>query len=87
MNVAVSKPRRLALIAGTSALAAMGLIAGCSTSPKETPAPSGSSSSPSVQPTEKYTGAVKPQPSFSDRGAMDSGACGPGKSKVNGVCG
>lgn len=86
MNSVTSKNHRLALIIGASALVGMGILtAGCSSS-KETPAPSGTSSSPSVEPTEKYPGPVKPQPSISNRGAMDSSACGPGKSKVNGVC-
>lgn len=87
MNVVASKPQRLALIVGASALAAMGILTvSCSTSPKETPTPPGTSSSPPVEPTAKYTGPVQPQPSFSDRGSTDSTTCRPGTSKVNGIC-
>lgn len=81
--------RRIALVAGGAAIVAMGaLTAGCGSSTKEAPATSSTSSpstsAPALTPTEK--GDIKPVPSISDRGGMDSHSCKPGQSKYNGVC-
>ena len=81
--------RRIALIAGSAAIIGMGtLTAGCSSSTKEAPettTPSATTSAPAISSTEK----VIPQPvvpSIEDRSGMDAGPCGPGMSKINGVC-
>jgi len=76
--------RRIAVIAGAAAIAGMGVV-GCSSSAKESPEPSQSSSSVPVEPTEKQTG-VKPMPSFEDRAGSDSHSCAPGQTKINGTC-
>lgn len=81
--------RRIALVAGGAAIIGMGaLTAGCGSTAKEAPAtsstPSASTSAPVLSPTEK--GDVKPLPSISDRGGMDSHSCKPGQSKYNGTC-
>ena len=80
--------RRIALVAGGAAIVGMGtLTAGCSSTTKEaptTPSPA-TSSAPAVTTGEKAV----PQPvvpSIENRGGMDAGSCGPGMSKVNGVC-
>ena len=85
MNLVAATTRRLALIAVATAIAGAGILtAGCSSTAQQPPAPSATSSAPSVEPTEKGGGA--PAPSFSDRGGMDSVTCGPGATKVNGIC-
>ena len=85
MNLVAATSSRLALIALATTIAGAGIFtAGCSSTAKESPAPSATSSAPSVTPTEKGGGA--PDPSFSDRGGMDSVTCGPGAMKVNGIC-
>lgn len=85
----LSLNRRIAVAAGGAAIIGMGfLTAGCSSSQKEAPPSTTPSvtSVPSVSPTEKAT-AIKPSPSISDRGGMDSHPCPAGQSKYNGVCG
>ena len=85
MNLVAATPRPLTLIAVATAIAGVVICtAGCSSNEKQSPAPSTTSSAPSVAPTEKGGGA--PDPSFSDRGGMDSVTCGPGATKVNGIC-
>lgn len=85
MNLVAATTGRLVLIAIATATAGVGIFtAGCSSNAKESPEPSTTSSTPSVEPTEKGGGA--PPPSFSDRGGMDSVTCGPGAMKVNGIC-
>ena len=81
--------RRIALLAGSAAIVGMGtLTAGCGSSTKEAPTSttSTSSSAPALSPTEKIPVTQPITPSFEDRGGMDSAPCGPGKSKVNGIC-
>ena len=79
--------RRLGLAAAGTAVIAMGtLTSGCSSNTKEAPTtPTSTSSAPPVSSTEKVV-PQKPLPSIEDRGGMDSQSCGPGQSKVNGVC-
>lgn len=86
MNLVAATPRRLAVIAVATAIAGTGLFtAGCSSNAKQqSPTPATTSSAPSVAPTEKT--APAPVPTLSDRGGMDSVTCGPGKTKVNGIC-
>lgn len=92
MNLVAATPHRLALIAAATAIVGADLFtAGCSSNAKESPAPSTTSvapsttsSAPAVAPTEK-TGPA-PVPTLNDRGGMDSVTCGPGKTKVNGIC-
>ena len=76
--------RRIGVIASAAAIAGMGVV-GCSGSAKESPEPTPSSNSVSVEPTEKSTG-VKPMPSFEDRAGSDSHGCAPGQTKINGTC-
>lgn len=75
--------RRIALLSSAAAIVAMGTAAGCSNSTKESPTTDAPASSQPMESTEKY---VKPIPSFNDRAGEDSHSCGPGKTKVNGVC-
>ena len=92
----VTLTRRIALVAGGAAIAAMASVtAGCSSAAKEAPAtssapsasatPSASTSAAQPSPTDKVT-IIQPQPSIEDRGGMDSHSCPPGKTKYNGVC-
>ena len=90
--------RRIALVAGGAAIVGMGtLTAGCSTSTKEAPststapsasssAPAATSTSPEMSSTEKVITQQPVVPSIEQRGPMDATSCGPGMSKVNGVC-
>ncbi len=75
--------RRVAVIACAAAMAGLGVV-GCSSSAKESPEPTQSSNSVTVEPTEK-TG-VKPMPSFEDRAGSDAHSCAPGQTKINGAC-
>ena len=75
--------QRIALAAGVAALVGMGLItAGCSNESKEAPKPAETSSAPAVEPTQKAPGQ-KPIPSIAQ---PNTAACGPGFTKINGVC-
>ncbi|MFM9033994.1 MAG: hypothetical protein ACKOQ4_06860 [Mycobacterium sp.] len=84
--------RLIAVLAGGAAIVGMAtLTAGCSNSTKEAPKTSttapATSTGPALSSTEKLIPAnPQPVPSISERGPMDSTSCGPGQSKVNGVC-
>ncbi len=80
--------RRIALVAGGAALVGMGVFtAGCSNTTKETPKTSTPSATTSAPVSTNEKAITQPVvPSIENRGGMDAAPCGPGKSKVNGVC-